>query len=149
MSSEEILKALEDVRLYIPNPDPIGSDDIWVKSDDLLDMVRAYVAGSVPRVEVGIHRNPNNAEDPGNPEKLYYIQNGWEMNGNTMVWWRPNSCGYTLNINQAGKYTKEDALERITREEDIAWECDYVDSCSMGYRVIIGDLNSKYRLEKI
>lgn len=134
MNSEEMLKALEDVRLYIPNPNPIGSDDIWVKSDDLLDMVRAYVAGSVPRVDEV-------------PRKLYYIQYGWEGDGNTMVWWGPGGCGYTTNLNQAGKYTREEVLGYITRDEDTAWECEYVDSWSSRYSVIIGALDSKYMLE--
>ncbi len=28
-----------------------------------------------------------------------------------VAWWRPNSCGYTVHINAAGRYSREKALE--------------------------------------
>lgn len=61
-------------------------------------------------------------------EKLYYIQNGYV--GNAMLWWRENSRGYTTNINEAGRYPAEKMLGIINNrpDEDIAWECDYIDN---------------------
>ncbi len=170
MSSEEMLRVLEDVRLYIPNPDPIGSDDIWVKSDDWLDMVRGHIRensgipgelgdlgnpGDLGNKEIpgdlGIPRGLGDPEQPGDSEQpggLYYIQNGWV--GNAMLWWRPGSMGYTTDIREAGKYSYEDALYHIIRETDEAWSCDHVDNCSLGHIMTIdgGYLDVSYKLKK-
>lgn len=41
--------------------------------------------------------------------------------GNSLVWWRPNSCGYTTNIDEAGRYDYEEA-KNIMKGDDIAFE---------------------------
>jgi len=46
-------------------------------------------------------------------EELYYIQNrGYQ--GNCLIFWRPEGKGYTSRIDDAGKYTREEA-ERICK----------------------------------
>jgi hypothetical protein len=79
-------------------------------------------------------------------EKLYYIQNGYV--GNAILWWGKESRGYTTDINQAGKYTKEEAKRIIQRPEDIAWECSHIDNCKKAHKLIIDTqyLNYKRRL---
>lgn len=62
-------------------------------------------------------------------QKLYYIQRIGEYLGNALTWWRPNGCGYTANINDAGKYDAKYASQIInTSTRDVAWTCDYIDN---------------------
>ena len=68
-------------------------------------------------------------------EKFYYIQNGYV--GNAILWWAENSHGYTTDFRKAGKYTEEETLSIIKRPQDIAWECDHVDSCLEAHKLII------------
>ena len=60
-------------------------------------------------------------------EEMYYIQNGFS--GNAVVWWAKDSKGYTSNLNEAGKYTKEFAFNQVAcgRSGEYAWPCSYVD----------------------
>jgi len=39
-------------------------------------------------------------------KQMYYIWS-WEHRG----WWKPNECGYTQNVEEAGLYTYEQARE--------------------------------------
>jgi len=61
-------------------------------------------------------------------EKKYYIRTEG-FSGNSLIWWRPNSGGYTTDLNKAGKYTKEEA-ENICRKSqtETAYECEKVDN---------------------
>jgi hypothetical protein len=60
-------------------------------------------------------------------EEMYYIQNGFS--GNAIIWWAKDSKGYTSNLNEAGKYTKEQAFNQVAlnRGGEYAWLCSYVD----------------------
>ena len=60
-------------------------------------------------------------------EELYYIQNQGFV-GNAIIWWRVDGRGYTTDIREAGKFTKEEAKEIIKRPEDTAWPCSYIDN---------------------
>lgn len=42
-------------------------------------------------------------------EELYYILDDRAVVGNCALWWRPNGCGYTTELREAGKYTKSEA----------------------------------------
>ena len=43
-------------------------------------------------------------------EQLFYIQCTEEFGREgSVLWWKPNSRGYTLELNEAGLYTKEQA----------------------------------------
>lgn len=68
-------------------------------------------------------------------QELYYIQNGYV--GNAVAWWAKESKGYTTDINNAGKYTREEAEGIIQRPQDIAWRCDYIDNNHQARKVII------------
>lgn len=62
------------------------------------------------------------------PEGLYYIQNGYC--GNNVVFWGPNGAGYTSNVANAGKYTKEEMLKIMIngREEDKVWPAKEIET---------------------
>jgi hypothetical protein len=79
-------------------------------------------------------------------EQLYYIQNGYV--GNAILWWGIDSKGYTTDIRQAGKYTKEVAKSIIKRPEDIAWSCEYIDRNESAKKIVVDCqyLNPRYRL---
>jgi len=55
---------------------------------------------------------------------LYYI---WSHEHE--AWWKPNRCGYTVKLAEAGKYTKEDAIDitfdNIPYGEEVAIPLDY------------------------
>ncbi len=62
-------------------------------------------------------------------EPLYYIQNiGYQ--GNCMKFWRPEGKGYTVNLFEAWKVTKEKADEicRSRPQEDIPWLASEIDA---------------------
>jgi DnaJ-class molecular chaperone len=46
--------------------------------------------------------------------------------GNSALWWRPESAGYTINISDAGKYD-EDFVARHNRPTDVCIPCEAVD----------------------
>ena len=39
----------------------------------------------------------------------YLIESIEHTHGDVVIWWRPNSLGYTDNIDEAGRYTKAEA----------------------------------------
>lgn len=59
-------------------------------------------------------------------EELYYIQDSRNYCGNSIMWWRYDSCGYTTNLDEAKKVTKDwsgrdtDILRRATIIDKIA-----------------------------
>lgn len=34
------------------------------------------------------------------------------------AWWRPNSCGYTVHVRAAGRYSRKEAVEISSRAHD-------------------------------
>lgn len=84
--------------------------------------------------------------DKGVNQELYYIQNGYV--GNAICWWRIDSKGYTTDIREAGKYTKEEAKQIIQRPQDIAWLCKHVDNNEAAKKVVVDVqyLKKRYRL---
>lgn len=64
-------------------------------------------------------------------EELYYIWNS-RYEGNSMVFWRVDGHGYTTNLDEAWKLSKQEA-ERICRcrpKQDIALSASAVDELS-------------------
>lgn len=60
-------------------------------------------------------------------EEMYYVWSGQYV-GNAMVWWGKNRSGYTCDLDKAGKYTKEEAIEITNcRDSDSAFLCKRID----------------------
>jgi len=59
-------------------------------------------------------------------EQLYYIQDSRQMVGNCILWWCPDSKGYTTQIDEAGLYTKKE-VEGM-RSTDVGWPKEFVDA---------------------
>jgi hypothetical protein len=65
-------------------------------------------------------------------EELYYILD--HINGGGLcVWWMPNSNGYTYNIHEAGKYTKEQCTICTTISLAIPYMCSEIDVNGEGH----------------
>lgn len=43
--------------------------------------------------------------------KAYYILSKKHTRGNFILFWAPNSCGYTLFLERAGVYSEDDACD--------------------------------------
>ena len=55
---------------------------------------------------------------------MYFIQDTRSYIGNCPLWWGKNSSGYTTNIAQAGRYTREQAIAQMNcRGSDLPWRC--------------------------
>lgn len=64
-------------------------------------------------------------------EQLFYIIcHGHSTNGSwDILFWKPDSCGYTIRLDEAGKYTK-DTLPRLYPEKGFAIPCEEVDDAA-------------------
>ena len=63
----------------------------------------------------------------GGPE-LYYIQETRSFVGNSPMWWGANGSGYTTRLDEAGRYTLEDAKKlHKNRDTDLPWPCSEID----------------------
>lgn len=58
------------------------------------------------------------------PDGRYYIQKIDCWQGDSVVWWAPDRCGYTFRLDQAGVYEEDEArrIERL-RGEELAIPC--------------------------
>lgn len=70
--------------------------------------------------------------------ELYYIRHNSYV-GNAIVWWGVDGDGYTTDINKAGKYTKQKAVEICNNRygEDTAYLCSVIDTIDDAKKVII------------
>jgi hypothetical protein len=59
---------------------------------------------------------------------LYYIMETTTWVGDHVLFWRPESKGYTTDLDKAGRYTKEEAQKiEAVRGTDKALPCELVD----------------------
>ncbi|MFK3649316.1 hypothetical protein ACI2IY_12910 [Lysobacter enzymogenes] len=69
------------------------------------------------------------ALDHGHVEDLYYLQDSRSYVGNCPQWWCPNGRGYTTRIDEAAKFTREQAArQQNARSSDVPWPCTLIDS---------------------
>jgi hypothetical protein len=69
-------------------------------------------------------------------EEMYYIRNEGYL-GNALIWWKKGSNGYTCDIRNAEKFTKEEAEKICKRPQDTAYKCDYIDGLLHAQKLII------------
>ena len=62
----------------------------------------------------------------------YYIKNNERSQQNCcLIWWKPNSHGYTANLDEAGTYTQQEIQSMgIDPGEDTPYHVDVVDKAS-------------------
>lgn len=69
------------------------------------------------------------AQVQGEPDDgLCYVQDSRSYVGNCPLWWRPEGKGYTTNLDDAGRYTFDEAMRmHESRSTDIPWLCREID----------------------
>lgn len=71
---------------------------------------------------------PAQAVDLG-AEPMFYIQDTRQFVGNCPMWWGPNGRGYVTRLDEAGRYTEQEAIKQNrTRDTDIPWPCAEIDA---------------------
>lgn len=80
-------------------------------------------------------------------EEKFYIQDTRQYHGNAVVWWGPYGRGYTSRIQEAGLFSKEEALKICERKTDVAWPRSYIDFNKQAWYMIIDIkyLNDSYK----
>lgn len=60
---------------------------------------------------------------------MFYIQDTRQFVGNCPVWWGPNGSGYVTKLDEAGRYTEQEAVKQNrTRDTDVPWPCAEIDA---------------------
>ena len=73
---------------------------------------------------------PQEQADARDADGMYYLQDARHsaMVGNCPSFWRPGGNGYTTNLDEAERFTFEDAMKQHRcRETDLPWLCSEVD----------------------
>jgi len=80
-------------------------------------------------------------------ENLYYIRNEGYL-GNALLWWTKSMNGYTCDINNALQCTLSEAKEICKRNQDTAYECEYINNLLIAQKLIIDCqyVDEEYRL---
>lgn len=87
------------------------------------------VAGGPANSEiVPLFRSPAQGVDLAQ-EPMFYIQDTRQFVGNCPVWWGPNGSGYVTRLDEAGRYTEQEAVKQNRcRETDIPWPCAEIEA---------------------
>jgi hypothetical protein len=79
-------------------------------------------------IEAAEEYKPAQAVDLG-LERMFYIQDTRQFVGNCPVWWAPNGGGYVTRLDEAGRYSEQEAVKKNrTRDTDIPWPCAEIDA---------------------
>lgn len=117
-----------------------GAEGLQFKGIARRAAVRAAVAAFAARQPVGAtvkhsltdggepNTAPNRLTELAQPA-LFYIQDTRQVVGNCPVWWGPDGSGYVTRLDEAGRYTEQEAVrQNRTRETDIPWPCAEIDA---------------------
>jgi hypothetical protein len=117
-------KRKAEQRLWIDaNGNCLGCGEDFMVAEEIDSYpVKVY---SLRRVAEAKNENPE-------PELFYLRTRGYIGNG--LVWWRPNSQGYTSDLKQAGKYAREEALSicKNSHGDTLAYSCAKIDNLPEG-----------------
>lgn len=98
------------------------NEQVIAESDRLLALIDSKAAAGEPNTA------PDRLTVPAHPT-LFYIQDTRQVVGNCPVWWGPNGGGYVTRLDEAGRYTEQEAVsQNRTRETDIPWPCAEIDA---------------------
>jgi hypothetical protein len=80
------------------------------------------------------------------PKTLYYLKTSGYL-GNSFYWWKIDCKGYTTDIREAHKFTMDELKQIVTREYDVAYECDYIDNLLEAQKLSIDHQHVDYKKE--
>jgi hypothetical protein len=81
------------------------------------------IIAAAPSVE------PPAVELPVVAEEQYFLQDSRSFVGNCPMWWAKNGNGYTTRIDEAQRYTKQEALaQHACRDTDKPWLCSDIEA---------------------
>ncbi|WP_053091063.1 hypothetical protein [Stenotrophomonas maltophilia] len=111
---------------------PVGEPVAWMTHHDepMLFPTAAEAADYCEDDEqpVPLFRSPTQPVDLVQ-EPMFYIQDTRQFVGNCPVWWAPNGGGYVTRLDEAGRYTEQEAVKKNrTRDTDIPWPCAEIDA---------------------
>nr|WP_313269016.1 hypothetical protein [Stenotrophomonas geniculata] len=118
-SIQSLLNWIDD---WAETPEESGLDPITEKALEVVAQIDAQVYAREPNTA------PNRLTDT-EQANLFYIQDTRQFVGNCPMWWGPNGSGYVTRLDEAGRYTEQEAIrQNRTRETDIPWPCSEIDA---------------------
>ncbi|HHA2975152.1 TPA: hypothetical protein ACOFD8_002518 [Stenotrophomonas maltophilia] len=118
-SIQALLNWIDD---WAETPEESGLDPIADRALEVVAQIDAQVYAREPNAE------PNRLTDTAQAN-LFYIQDTRQVVGNCPMWWGPNGSGYVTRLDEAGRYTEQEAIrQNRTRETDIPWPCSEIDA---------------------
>ena len=80
-------------------------------------------------------------------EPMFYIQDTRSFVGNCPVWWGPNGNGYVTRLDEAGRFTEQEAIaQNRTRDTDVPWPCAEIDKLA---RITVDAQHMRPRSERL
>ncbi|MBB1630260.1 Lar family restriction alleviation protein [Cupriavidus sp. UME77] len=73
------------------------------------------------------YRAPTETQDPSPAVPMFYVQDTRQFVGNCVMWWGKNHRGYVSRLNEAGRYTLDEASRICERDTDRMWPCEQID----------------------
>ncbi|WP_313171405.1 dATP/dGTP pyrophosphohydrolase domain-containing protein [Stenotrophomonas sp.] len=106
--NNDLLPELRDVEDYFTSVDP---------NPIHLATVRQAISAIVGSPKGGSETEP-----------MFYIQDTRSFVGNCPMWWAPNGAGYVTRLDEAGRFTEQEAIrQNRSRETDVPWPCAEID----------------------
>ncbi|HIE5512995.1 TPA: hypothetical protein ACXNQL_002235 [Stenotrophomonas maltophilia] len=106
--------------INLPETDP--RRDFIRQANEFLALIDGDASAGEPNTA------PNRLTDTAQAN-LFYIQDTRQFVGNCPMWWGPNGSGYVTRLDEAGRYTEQEAIrQNRTRETDIPWPCSEIDA---------------------
>ena len=120
-----------------PGIDLAGKSGLLRRARSLFDQDREYAlergdshhAGQctkdIASIDALIDASPKGGSEA---QPMFYIQDTRGFVGNCPMWWGPDGRGYVTRLDEAGRYTEEEAIQQNkARDTDIPWPCDEID----------------------
>ncbi|WP_080355134.1 hypothetical protein [Stenotrophomonas maltophilia] len=139
--AEPILAAIAELREALAARQPVGEQRaalwiqfaengnirFWTKDQDRA-LAESFLHARPLTAFYASPQPPAQAVDLAQ-EPMFYIQDTRQFVGNCPVWWAPNGAGYVTRLDEAGRYTEQEAVKQNrTRDTDVPWPCAEIDA---------------------
>ena len=94
---------------------------------DALSLIDASPKGTTLNEQFGSAEGLGSPKGGSEAQPMFYIQDTRSFVGNCPMWWGPEGRGYVTRLDEAGRYTEEEAIrQNRARDTDIPWPCDEI-----------------------